>query len=62
MIMKANWPEHALGAGLGWPDGTGLGLRHGCGVGGANVTSNVRSRPDGLALDWALSMYLQVPG
>ena len=60
--MNANCPEHGLEAGFGWPDGTGLALRHGCGVSGANVTSNVRSRPGGLELDWALSMYFQVPG
>ncbi len=62
MIMNANWPEHEPEAGFGSPDGTGLGLRHGCGVAGAYVTSNVRSRPGGLELDWALSMYFQVPG
>jgi hypothetical protein len=62
MIMNANSPEHGLAAGLGRPDGTGLGLRHGCGVFGAYVTSNVRSRPDGLALDWDLSRYFQLPG
>jgi hypothetical protein len=62
MIMKANWPEHGLEAGFGCPDGTGLGLRQGCGVVGANVTSKVRSSPGGLELDWARSMYFQVPG
>jgi hypothetical protein len=66
MIMKAKSPGH----GLAWaggelpddPEGLGLGLRHGAGVGGTKVMSKVKSRPGGLWLAWERSVYFQVPG
>jgi len=64
MIMNAKSPGQGLAAGGGEAGGddTGLGLRHGVGVGGTNVMSKVRSRPGGLWLPCERSVYLHVPG